>query len=164
MRSSTTEMIVNLFAWLHCAFQVLFAVCGLIYLAWFILVGLFGCTSPTGPTRPNLPEELEGWADAQKVLSHPFYAQEVSNPYAFTPDMCEWDVADALFSCGGTLTAGCTYRTGRGCFIRYTKGYDYVIKHEAGHAILWLAGSKLHECSINGHELTHGCEYPEEEK
>jgi hypothetical protein len=121
---------------------------------------LSSCTTPMSPTTvPDLQGTRDReWAVAQEVL-----AGWGVNAYSVPPQRFVWQSHDGPFPCGGVDQAN-------GCFSPTTRTIDYntqqahVIRHEAGHAILWALGYGCWKCiSINGigeQVLVdhHGCE------
>lgn len=123
-------------------------------LAGWLILAMAGCEASL--TRPSeVPEWiLAEWHIAQDRLSSLTGDARV---YDISPEQFRFREKEATFDCGGQLAVGCfTHGFGRAPTISYWTEKPTVIRHEAGHAILWKLG---YECfpRYEHEEWPYGC-------
>lgn len=99
-----------------------------------VVATLLGCISPLTPTG-DLPAWVhDEWAVGQESV------EALIGPEAHTihPEMFQWEAVDGVFDCGGKRANGCFSPSRR--LVRYNTETPSVVRHEAGHAILWKLG------------------------
>lgn len=97
---------------------------------------LWSCESPTTQGPVGLPSGWETivkyeWGFAQSVLVCIGYREAVD----VSPESFRWEVLSSQFYCGNEYTSGCFSPDEE--LIRFYEKHSFVIKHEAGHAIVW---------------------------
>jgi hypothetical protein len=107
----------------------------------FLVAGLLGCQSITGPDPAGIIEAEFAIAQAKVAKGYTIRAWGVS-----VGDF-NWEKSYGPMLCGGELANGCFSTSGT---ITWNVYMPSVISHEGGHAILWKLG-KDWEC------FEHGC-------
>jgi hypothetical protein len=110
-------------------------------LALFFLVGVtISCTNMTGPEI--VPDWIKTeWSVTQEQLSAPEWVG--SRAWSVQPESTKFTSHPGPFMCNGTMANGC-FSTKEG--IEYNERKRQVVRHEAGHAILYRLGDPRWRC------------------
>lgn len=121
-----------------------------------------GKSGPTAARAPDLPAAIySAWAEGQRDVE-PYVG---ARAYAFAPEDFDWTERRGLFSCGDELDrAGCFWPNPQGrSRIEWSADHPGVVRHEAGHAILYALGDPRWSCYCGG-GTCHDSECLEREK
>ena len=131
------------------------------YLMVCVLLGAVSCGPVTSPDELGemWPVVSEEWSVAYASLEE----LGVQNTGLVKPSMFTWRFYDGPVPCGSSHSNGCF--THPMAIIRVNTQTPHVIRHEAGHAILWFLDHRCFKCiSIDGAgafstvSLHSGCE------
>ena len=117
---------------------------------WLLLCGVLATVSCRPATSPGelgeaWPVVKAEWAIAQKAL----VPLGVTRSDLVKPIMFTWHFHDGPVTCGGVQANGCF--THPSAVIRINTQTIHVVRHEAGHAILWFLDHPCFRCiSIGG--------------
>lgn len=129
----------NMGMWTHCQANGRLSS---VLLVWALLSS---CSVATTPTDLNPAIEAE-WALAQQAVST---MRGDTAAYGIWPTQFNWRESAGPFDCGGDLANGCFEANRRR--ITWNTQTPNVIRHEAGHAILWKLGDDRWRICTDGH-------------
>lgn len=93
------------------------------------------------------PSSVEPWVQEEWTIAQSKLATQYSLPEAneVSPELVRWEPRPGPFYCGSKLSNGC-FSTRWGPKVQYNVQTPSVVRHEAGHAILWILNDARWRC------------------
>lgn len=113
-----------------------------------LLLGILGCWGPTSPLVPPESWILEEWSIAQCQVTAMGFKRADSIPAKWFSFIAHEPVCDGGIFLGSQCVSG--WFEPNNHEIHYSTAVPHVVRHEAGHAILWELHSSGYHCFGHG--------------